>query len=51
VERQIDMLLDLYPLEELFEVLDIEPSRVLEILIKGGHVILPDFVLDYNGTK
>jgi len=31
-------------LEELFEVLDITPERVLEILLEGGHVVLPEFL-------
>jgi hypothetical protein len=42
---KIDMLLEIYPdLSELFEVLDIEPWRVIEILLKGGHVSLPEFL-------
>lgn len=42
---RVDMMLELYPdLEELFEVLDITPAQVLEILIQGGHVELPDYV-------
>ena len=45
MEQQIDMLLELYPdRDELFDVLDIELSRVIEILLKGGHVSLPDFL-------
>jgi hypothetical protein len=47
VEQKIDMLLEVYPdLEELFEVLDITPQRVLEVLFKGGHVSLPPFLED-----
>ena len=41
------MLLEVYPdLEELFEVLDITPQRVLEVLFKGGHVDLPPWLED-----
>jgi hypothetical protein len=43
-EEAISSLIDLYPLEELFEVLDITPERVLEILLSGGHVVLPEFL-------
>jgi riboflavin biosynthesis pyrimidine reductase len=43
-EEAISSLIDLYPLEELFEVLDITPERVLEILLEGGHVVLPEFL-------
>lgn len=47
MEQKIDMLLDLYPdLDELFEVLDITPYRVVEILLKGGHVDLPPYMED-----
>jgi hypothetical protein len=42
----IEELLDLYSLEELFEVLEIEPRVVLEILLEGGHITLPDYVLE-----
>lgn len=43
-DEDISMLLDLYPLDDLFDVLDIEPQRVLEILLEGGHVVLPPFM-------
>ena len=47
MEQKIDMLLEVYPdLEELFEVLDITPQRVLEVLFKGGHVDLPPWLED-----
>lgn len=36
----IEELLDLYSLEDLFEVLEIEPALVLEILLEGGHISL-----------
>ena len=40
----LEELLELYSLEELFEHLEIEPIRVLEILLEGGHIALPDFL-------
>jgi uncharacterized membrane protein len=43
-EEQILEFLELYSLEEAFEVLDITPEAVLEILISGGHVVLPEFL-------
>lgn len=50
MEEKIDMLMDLYPdLEELFEVLDIEIQEVLTILVRGGHVKLPDFIETLDG--
>lgn len=40
----------MYPdLEELFEVLDITPLEVLEVLLEGGHIELPEFLeRDYD---
>lgn len=47
MEQEIDMLIDTYQdLDELFEVLDIELYRVIEILVKGGHVKIPDHIKD-----
>jgi hypothetical protein len=40
----LEELLELYDLEELFEVLEIEPRRVIEILLEEGYVVLPDFL-------
>lgn len=42
----IDILLDLYPLEELFEFLEIEPRLAIEILLEGGHIAIPEFLLN-----
>lgn len=40
-------LLETYEsLEEVFEVLDIDPEEVIEILLKGGYVALPDWLDD-----
>lgn len=33
-------------LEEALEELDITPEEVLEILYRGGHVAIPDWVYD-----
>ena len=39
------MLIEMYPdTDELFDVLDIELVDVIEILIRGGHVRLPDYI-------
>jgi hypothetical protein len=52
VEQKIDMLLEVYPdLDELFEVLDITPHRVLEVLFKGGHVELPPWLEDEEAPE
>ncbi len=50
MEQKIDMLLELYPdLDELFDVLDIEISDVLAILVKGGHVKIPEYIETIDG--
>jgi hypothetical protein len=49
LEDRIKMLLDIYPLDELFDVLDIEIEAVIEILVKGGHVRLPEFIETIDG--
>lgn len=41
---QIEELLELFPLEELFEHLDITPYQVLKILLDGGHVNIPPYL-------
>jgi hypothetical protein len=51
LEARISELLELYPLDELFEVLDITPERVLEILFEGGHVVLPWFLDREDGEE
>jgi hypothetical protein len=41
----LEELLELYPdLEELFEALDITPYEVLQALLTGGHIVLPDYL-------
>lgn len=45
MDEKIKFMLELFPLEELFERLDITPERVLEILIEEGHV---DIRVMYN---
>lgn len=42
--EEVEELLELYSVEDLFDVLDIDIRRVLEILVEGGHVVLPDFL-------
>lgn len=42
---QLEELLELFPdLEELFEQLDITPLEVLEVLLEGGHIAIPDYL-------
>jgi len=42
---QIAELIELYPdLDELFDVLDITIEDVLEILLLGGHISIPEFL-------
>lgn len=43
------MLLELYPLDDLFDILDIEVEEVISILVKGGHVKLPEFIETIDG--
>lgn len=43
------MLLELYPLDELFDILDIEVADVIAILVKGGHVKIPEYVETVDG--
>ena len=46
MDEMVKFMLELYSLDELLEVLDITPERVLEILIEEGHV---DTRVIYNG--
>jgi hypothetical protein len=45
-QNQIDLLLDIADgdIDTFFENLDIELIRVLEILLEGGYIELPDYV-------
>lgn len=39
------MLIEMYPdTDELFDVLDIELVNVIEILVRGGHVKIPEYI-------
>ncbi len=44
-------MLEQWTLEELFEMMDIEPVEVLRILIEGGHVEPPPFMEGYHGEE
>ena len=35
-----------HDIQEMFDELDIELEDVIEILIRGGHVVLPDWLDD-----
>jgi hypothetical protein len=47
---KVEELLDLYELEELFEVLDVTPYEVVTILLRHGYATLPPFLEDDYGT-
>jgi hypothetical protein len=50
MSEKIDMLIKLYPdLDELFDILDIDLHDVIAILVRGGHVKLPDYVENIYG--
>ena len=38
------MLIETYDIDELFDVLDIELEDVIEILVRGGHVQIPEHI-------
>lgn len=44
LEKRIRMLIETYPIDELFDVLDIELEDVIAILVRGGHVTIPDYI-------
>lgn len=48
---EIETLLELYTLEELFEVLDITPYEVISILLNSGHIELPEYVSREEQTE
>lgn len=43
-EAKIRELLDLYSLEELFEVCDITSEEVVEVLLRHGHITIPEHI-------
>lgn len=47
----ISRLLDLYSLEEVFDILDIEPYDVVAHLLQAGLVVLPPFLNDSNDDE
>lgn len=48
---KVALLLDTVDVEEAFEILDITPYEVINILLRGGLVVLPPFLEDYDGTE
>ena len=46
MESRIKNLIDSYPLEEVFYLLDITPERVIEVLDELGYIDLEDLFLD-----
>ena len=51
METKVRQLLDLYTLDEVFEVLDITPEEVIEHLLTAGLVVLPPFLEDTDGQE
>lgn len=45
MEEVVRDLLELFELDELFDHLDITPEEVLTILIEGGHVKVPEYLV------
>lgn len=43
LEEEINNLLDMFTLEELFERCDITPEEVIEFLVNNGMIELPDY--------
>lgn len=50
-EEEVKELLELYDLDELFDVLDITPQEVVEHLLEVGLVKLPPFLERDNETN
>jgi hypothetical protein len=48
---KVEELLDLYELEELFEVLDVTPYEVVTILLRHGYATLPPFLEDMEDAR
>ena len=48
LEAKIRFMLEQWSLDELFEMMDITPERVMEILLEGGHIVLPPFMDDFD---
>ena len=49
VSKKIDMLIELHPIDEIFDILDIDLADVIAILVRGGHVKLPDYCENVYG--
>lgn len=43
-ENVIKVILDLYSLDEVFEILDITPEQVLTLLFEEGHAVPPPYL-------
>lgn len=49
--REIERLLEMFSLEEIFEMLDLTPDEVLSILFNEGHAKVPDIVSSTYGLE
>lgn len=50
-EDEISQLLDLYELEDIFELLGLTPYEILDILLTNGHASLPEWTNSYIGDQ
>ncbi len=48
LEDKLNFMIEQWSLDELFEMMDITPQQVLEILVEGGHVELPPFMESFE---
>ena len=47
MHNNIDHLLEIYPdLDDLFDQLEITPYDVIKILLKGGHIVMPEYLIE-----
>lgn len=46
LEDRIDMLVEQWSLEEIFEMCDITPQAVILFLYENGQIELPEFIMN-----
>jgi hypothetical protein len=46
LEDRIELLVEQWSLDEVFEFLDITPQQAILILYEGGHIDLPEWLLN-----
>jgi|CXWL01.1.fsa_nt_gi hypothetical protein len=40
----IDEMLEMFSLEDIFEQCDLDPAEAIEVLVMSGHLKLPDYL-------